>query len=219
MHAAALGAELQVKRVVVPPHSGVFSAWGMCGAEPRADVARTRTVSLADADLGAMFEELEREAVAELAAEAIDPASIRCERAADMRYHGQEHAVRVPVTHTARDAVERDFHAMHRQKYTFDLEGDPVEIVTFHVTAAGAVDPLPTPPAARATSSPTPHGHRRVDFDADGVHEAAVYRRADLPAGFSARGPLVVEDETTTALVHPGQTLGVDEHANLVIDL
>ncbi len=46
-----------------------------------------------------------------------------------------------------------------------------------------------------------------------------MYDRAELPAGFSAPGPLVVEDETTTALVHPGQTLEVDEFANLSVML
>jgi N-methylhydantoinase A len=226
MHAAALGAELQVKRVVVPPHSGVFSAWGMGLSEPRADAAQTRILALAGSDaeeLGAVFDVLEREVVTTLVGDGARPPSIRCERTADMRYRGQEHAVRVPIPPGAVSAaaVEADFHALHRQKYTFDLEGDPVEIVTCHVAGFGSRPPLPSPflAGARPGSSPTPKGHRRVDFDADGVHEAAVYDRAALPVGFRASGPLVVEDETTTALVHPGQTLEVDEAANLRIQL
>jgi N-methylhydantoinase A len=170
-----------------------------------------------------VFDALEREVVAALVAEGAQPASIRCERTADMRYRGQEHAVRVPVPPGAVSAagVEADFHALHRQKYTFDLEGDPVEIVTCHVAAFGGRPPLPSPVlgGARPGSSPTPKGRRRVDFDADGVYESAVYDRTALPVGFRASGPLVVEDETTTALVHPGQTLEVDEAANLLIHL
>ena len=99
MHAAALGAELQVKRVVVPLHPGVFSARGMGVAEPRVDVAQTRTVALSAltaGELATLFEELEQEAKAVLAAEGIDPGAVRCERAADVRYRGQEHTVRVP---------------------------------------------------------------------------------------------------------------------------
>ena len=41
--------------------------------------------------------------------------------------------------------------------------------------------------------------------------------RSDLPIGFSAPGPLVIEEPTTTTLVHPGQTLEVDDFGNLVI--
>jgi N-methylhydantoinase A len=224
MHAAALGAELQVKSVVVPPHSGVFSAWGMGLSEARADAAQTRILALAGSDadeLGPAFEALEREVVAALVAAGAQPGSIRCERTADMRYRGQEHAVRVPVSPggVSATAVEADFHALHRQKYTFDLEDDPVEVVTCHVAAFGGHPPLPSPVlgGAETGSSPTPKGHRRVDFDADGVHESTVYDRGALPVGFRASGPLVVEDETTTALVHPGQTLEVDDAANLLI--
>ena len=69
MHAAALGAELQVKHVVVPPYSGVFSAWGMGLGEPRADAAQTRVIGLSGSraeELEAVFDSLEREVVAAL---------------------------------------------------------------------------------------------------------------------------------------------------------
>ena len=32
-----------------------------------------------------------------------------------------------------------------------------------------------------------------------------------LPAGFAAEGPLVVEEPSSTMIVHPGQRLWVDE--------
>jgi N-methylhydantoinase A len=222
MHAAALGAELQVKCVVVPPHSGVFSAWGMGLAEARADAAQTHVIpasaSTASA-LDAVFARLELEVTAELTAQSTAPESVRRERSADMRYRGQEHAVRVPVAPgpVSAEAMVADFHALHRQKYTFDLEGDPVEIVTCHVSGLAARPSPPAPSPARTAATPAEKGRRRVDFDADGVHEAAVFDRSCLPPGFSARGPVVVEDETTTALVHPGQTLEVDEAENLVV--
>ena len=239
MHAAALGAELQVRAVIVPPHSGVFSAWGMSMTAPRLDVVQTRIARLggpgaAAADLDALFAALESEAAAAVVEEGIAPRVVLFERAADMRYAGQEHAVRVAVAAGPADlaAVERDFHAAHLQKYTFELPGDPVEIVTYHVTAFG---PEPTTPAARAaanpagaptaatpgassaTAAPSPKSRRPVDFDVDGVHDTPVYERAALPQGVLLAGPLVVEEPTTTTLVHPGQTLTCDAFGNLVI--
>ena len=62
MHGAALGAELEVRKVIVPPLSGVFSAWGMCMTAPRADVVRTHILGAVDATdgtVGALFAELE----------------------------------------------------------------------------------------------------------------------------------------------------------------
>ena len=224
MHAAALGAELQVKRVVVPPYAGVFSAWGMGLSEPRADAAQTRLLQLGPSsagELAATFSALEEEVVGQLVGEEIERASIQCERSADMRYRGQEHAVRVPVAPGAFSPakVEEDFHSLHRQKYTFDLQGDPVEVATCHVSAYGRRPTLPAQVARPSGTSPAAKGRRRVDFDADGVHDAVVYDRSQLPAGFEAPGPLVVEDETTTALVQPGQTLEIDEIGNLVVHL
>ena len=150
------------------------------------------------------------------------PREATCVRSVDARYRGQEHTVRVPVAGgpISAAALEAEFHELHRRTYTFDLEGDAaVELVTFHVSAHGRAPreaALPRPSAA-AGSTPAPKRPRVVDFDLDGTHETAVYERDDLPIGFSAPGPLVIEEPTTTTLVHPGQTLEVDDFGNLVI--
>jgi N-methylhydantoinase A len=226
MHGAALGAELEVRKVIVPPLSGVFSAWGMCMTAPRADVVRTHILGPAeatDAALDALFAELERAAVATLERDGTGRSGeATCTRAVDARYRGQEHTVRVPVASgpISAAALEADFHELHRRTYTFDLEGDSTaELVTFHVSAHGRAPreaALPVPSAAPG-SRPAPKRPRVVDFDVDGRHETAVYERGDLPIGFSAPGPLVIEEPTTTTLVHPGQTLEVDDFGNLVI--
>ena len=65
MHAATLGRELGVKRIVVPRYAGLFSAWGMLAARPRLDLSQTRFSQLkADtpAIARAIFAELEAEA-------------------------------------------------------------------------------------------------------------------------------------------------------------
>jgi N-methylhydantoinase A len=45
-----------------------------------------------------------------------------------------------------------------------------------------------------------------------------VYFRPDLKAGFSAAGPLLVDEKTATTVVLPGQELMVDEYGNLIIE-
>jgi len=44
-----------------------------------------------------------------------------------------------------------------------------------------------------------------------------VYRRDDLPAGFRAEGPAIVEEYGSTTVVEPGFILEVDRLANLVL--
>jgi N-methylhydantoinase A len=223
MHGAALGEELEVRKVIVPPLSGVFSAWGMCMTAPRADVVQTQIMSAADCSdnaLAGLFAELEAAAVGTLEREGTGGADATCARSVDARYRGQEHTVRVPVARgpVSVPALEAEFHGLHRRKYTFDLEGDSgVEFVTFHVSAHGRAAPEAALPGPAAGPTPVPKRPRVVDFDVDGTHETAVYERDELPIGFSAAGPLVIEEPTTTTLVHPGQVLEVDDFGNLVI--
>ena len=224
MHAGALGAELRVKRVVIPPFCGVFSAWGMCLTDPRVDVIQTRIMRSSDVsgdEIETLFAGLEREAAEQLGRE--EPVGrTSFARSVDMRYDGQEHAVRVACkSQEPVSAIVERFHAEHRRAYTFDLPDTAVELVTFHVAGFAARDQVEprSAPLAAAGSKPSPKGRRAVDFDIDGIHDTIVYERDALPLAFSAAGPLVVEEPTTTTLVHPGQTLEVDEAGNLVIEL
>ncbi len=225
MHAAALGAELRVRQIVVPPRSGVFSAWGMLLTEPRVDVVQTRVLRLGavvPGELEQLFAGLEGEALAGLVRDAGNAAiTAALTRSVDMRYAGQEHAVRVPVPlgEVAVTELEASFHAHHLQRFTFALDDTPVELVTFHVEARRR---LPQPPFVAwsgGSRRPAVKGRRAVDFDVDGRHETAVYERSDLAAGFTAVGPVVVEEETTTTVVHPGQRMTVDHFGNLLLDL
>ncbi|MEZ5101396.1 MAG: hydantoinase/oxoprolinase family protein [Thermoleophilia bacterium] len=224
MHAAALAQELQVRRLVVPPYSGVFSAWGMCTTDPRVDVVQTRILRVdasSDEEVTALFAALEQEAAAQFRSDGLADGELVCRRSVHMRYRGQEHTVAVaaPAGAVSLAALEAGFHAEHRRAYTFDLLDTPVELVTFQVAASLRRDRVEAAPPRTGAGTPSPKGRRPVDFDVDGVHDTPVYARDDLPLGFAAAGPLVIEESTTTTLVHPGQELHVDAFGNLVIEL
>jgi N-methylhydantoinase A/oxoprolinase/acetone carboxylase beta subunit len=58
-----------------------------------------------------------------------------------------------------------------------------------------------------------------VDLDQHGgVVRSDVVDRQSLSVGDRRRGPCIVEEEATTVLVLPGQSVTVDELANLVIE-
>ena len=225
MHAAALGAELRVKRIVIPPQPGTFSAWGMLVTEPRIDIVRTqitRTDGASAGELAAVYAAMEDDARAGLAGEEGEAAGLLVTRALEMRYAGQEHTVSVALDGPPADMadVEARFHAAHERLYTFALDDTPVEIVTFHLVGRLAVA---TPSIARIdgdgrSAQAARKPDRTVDFDADGVHPCAVYERDRLPAGFATEGPAIVEEPSSTTLVHPGQHVRVDEWGNLLID-
>ena len=226
MHAAALGAELQVKNVVVPPNPGVFSAWGMLVTEPRVDAIRTHIMPTDAADpdaVEAVFGELEEEALARFRADDVPTEDVRYVRTADMRYRGQEHTVRVaiPAGRANTAAIEEEFHRAHKRAYTFELRDERVELVTFHVAASRAVATPEQPELGRDGRTPESayKGTRQVDFDVHGTHTCAVYERELLPPAFEADGPVLVEEPASVTLIHPGQALEVDRFGNLVLHL
>jgi len=60
---------------------------------------------------------------------------------------------------------------------------------------------------------------REVDLDQHGgVQTASVFERRALRRGERLAGPCIVEEPATTVLVLPGQSMTVDEAANLVIE-
>ncbi len=228
MHAAALARELKARRVIVPPHPGHFSAWGMLASDLRHDLVQTRLArsdDLGPDELGAMWTDLEERLSAAFAEEQLEAEQITFVRSADMRYAGQEHTVTVPVPGLALDeeahrAIEHAFHELHDQLYTFRLES-PIEFVNFRLTGFGVVrkaSPLKIA-AGSGTAEPASKGRREVDFDELGRHEARAYERGLIGAGDELDGPAVVEEEAASTVVFPGQRLRADDYGNLVIEL
>ena len=225
MHGAPLGRELGVKEIIVPLYPGLFSAWGMLATEPRRDFMQTvlrRDEEVEAGDVRAVFAGLKEEAERYYQTDAhMGEAEIAYEGRIDLRYLGQEHPVTVLVDIEAAevDSILAAFHDAHEKTYTFRLDDTPVEFVTYRLTASAKV---PRPEMTRlapdgrsieAAARPA----RMADFAEDGRHEAAVYERDRLPPGAELAGPLIVEEATATTLVHPGQTLRVDDYGFLRI--
>jgi N-methylhydantoinase A len=226
MHASALARLLHAPRVIVPPAPGHFSAWGMLASDLRHDVVQTRFARADETPLELLadtWRNLEERLLATFAGEGLDPARVTFVRTADMRYAGQEHTVNVPIpggdpTEETRSELERRFHELHEQLYTFRL-GSPTEFVNFRLTGFGAVR---KPELARISTngdaSVALKGTRDVDFDELGRREARIYERAQLGAGAGLEGPAVIEEPAASTVVFPGQRLRVDEYGNLIIE-
>ncbi len=221
MHAARLARELGVRRVVIPPYPGVFSAWGMLVSAPRRDMKRTHLHRADDEAIRigrALFAEMQSEAAEYFD---VDPAGLRCLQAVEMRYRGQEHAVAVAcqLERCDADGLIAAFHEAHRQAYTFRLDGAAAEVVSFHMKAE-LLTPRPELVAPRAVAEPGggPPRTRSVDHGAAGHHATALYRRDALAPGFVAAGPALIEEPSSTTVVLPGQRVTMDSRGLLVIE-
>jgi len=220
--ASRLGRDLGVKVTVVPPHPGIFSAWGMLAAEPRADFRGTWFSPLepeAINELKRRFDGLKREAVTYFAKGAA--ADIRYTCRVEARYRGQEHGVFAlfePGDDT--ESFAERYHAAHERAYAFRLPASAIEITMIHLEAVlrGPVIAIPKlKPDGRSLDAAL-KGQREVYFGgAIGWTPCPVYERTKLPYLKKISGPLLVEEPTSTSLVVAGQELEVSEEGLLLI--
>jgi N-methylhydantoinase A len=153
-----------------------------------------------------------------------DRGALEFEYLLDMRYQGQEHTVKIPVSLTDGTLqigkVMDLFHATHEKRYTYRLP-NPVQVVNFHLVARARV-PKPTLPKAAVTGrklEETVIGSRRVDFDVDGVVKAVTYNGALLEPGMRLQGPAVIQEPAVTLVVPPGERVTVDDYGNYHVEL
>ncbi len=228
MHAVALGQELQVRKVVVPAAASVFSAWGMMMSDLRRDYFVTHLVELgqdAGDEIEGAFAEAEAKALATFADEGVGAERIGFLRYGKFRYQNQEHTTEVllregAVTDVGLARIAEDFHKTHEREYTYRL-GAPVEMVGIHLVAKAEVGKLEMrpEPSGGSDASCAVKGRRMVDYTPDGRHEATLYDGAALRAGMAFRGPAIIEDSGTTAVIHPGNAVEVDAYRNIHIAL
>lgn len=221
MHAGALARELKIGKVIIPMYPGAFSAWGMLVTEPMQDFIRTKVLAATDEKMGEVariFTEMTAEASQFVAAAGypLDQTLFTCY--ADMRYLGQEHTVRISAANLDRAEMERRFHEEHERAYTFRLDGNPIEFVTFQVTATVAQPrPALTQFAPKPGAKLEPKEVRPVYFE-EGWLEATIYERSGLPTEEVVHGPAIIEEPSTTTVVHPGQQVYVDKLGILILE-
>jgi N-methylhydantoinase A len=160
-------------------------------------------------------------AAAQFAREGIERDRIRFLRYGNLRYENQEHGVEVPLPEDATvDQIENAFHEAYEREYTYRLDA-PVEFVGLHlvvIAEVGKLEPVPLPATGR-TLDDALKGRRGVDYATEGVHDADVYDGDLLEPGMSLNGPAIVETKGSTVVVHPENTLAVDDYGNLIIHL
>jgi N-methylhydantoinase A len=229
VHAALVAAELGIRRVVVPPRPGLFSAVGLLVADLAQHFSRTILQSTASATglaLERAFGEIETLAREALVREGYARDAIRLSRAIDLRYVGQSFELRLPIESLAELAdlreLDRRFGDEHARTYGHRADGDPVEIVNLRVTASvPSARPdlaLPTDPSPTRTIQTAPHS-RTVYFGRDhGQLATPVVTRASVSSE-SVIGPLIVEEYDATTVVPPGCRIRRDDGDNLLIDV
>jgi N-methylhydantoinase A len=228
LHASAIARELGIRDVLIPFAPGYFSAYGMLFSDLRYDYVRSVFRKLDEVsfdDIEAIYAGMEAEGMKAIGNSAVTPESVVIERAADMRYVGQEHAVTVDLPDSFfkaqdRQAIKQHFDEVHAVRYGTSAPREPADLVSLRVTVLGrmrkpprrAVDAGGEQPPAEALRT-----HKDVYFRSSGFVATPIYKRPSLFSGNRIAGPALIEEHASTTVIQPGDTAVVDVFGNLQI--
>jgi N-methylhydantoinase A len=202
----------------------------MLMADFRRDYVQTlfrRLDDLEMPELEEQFRALETEGKAALEESGISGDRVIFERAADMRYVGQEHAVavRMPASaadESARDEIKRRFDEAHDLRYSHSAPEEAADIVSLRVSAIGRLVKPAFPTILAGVVTPpaeAERGTRPVIFEDHGSMPVKVFDRGLLRAGNVIAGPAIIEELASTTVVEPGDTVTVNRYGHLIMTL
>ena len=222
LYAADLARALNIRRVVVPPAAGVFSALGLLFADLEVTVSRGFLARLDQADateIRKLFRALQDAARADLSAGSA-PLVIECRL--DIRYQGQAFELSIDVQEEPDLVAASDrFDAEHEATYGHRLPAEhPKQIVAVRLIARMIRDVPPRLDAKKMLEAyPARQTSRRsVYFGGEDFVETEIIGRANLSMR-PQQGPLVIEEYEGTTVVPPDGHAHLDENGNIVIDL
>lgn len=226
LYSVAIARRLGCRQIVLPEVAAALSAFGALLSDLQADYSRTAVMTTGNFD-----REGANAVIAELLnrcdefAEGPGAAAVRTDvsLSVEARYPHQVWEIEVPLRVKSFGADDdltgllADFHAAHRQLFTFADTGSSVEIVSWrarvrcHLGEADATADT----AVMVEAAPT---KRRVFFHEAGEFETPIHQFEALEVGGGVDGPAIVESPVTTVVIPPGGSVHRTVSGSLVID-
>jgi N-methylhydantoinase A len=227
-YAVEMARTLGMRRVLVPPHPGLFCSMGLLAGDLQYNDVRTYVGEPGDhLEVARVVEEMESGLAATLERDGHRPGTARLVRFADVHYRGQSSELRIglpagPLHAEDLKRLRREFDDEHERTYGHRGEGQAIELTALRVRAT-----LPAPARDRAVLFEGPAGGGRRG--AGGDHQAyfgGEYGRTRTPIvdrqDLDRRpepGPLIVQDMDATTIVPPGASAARDELGNILIEV
>jgi N-methylhydantoinase A len=213
LHVTAVAGELGITRVAVPVAASVLSAWGMLNTDLRVELSRSQgqTGSLDIDGLKAAFTAMEAEGRTRLG---WFDGEVTLHRSADMRYGEQVFEIPVSLEDIDWDSpalamiVAHVFHAAHERLYTYALRDQEAVLVNARLSVVGRLAQVEGAVSAARFVEAGPKAERRI-YLGDWIL-VPVFDFLALAQDQRIAGPALIESDTTTILLRPGDTARFD---------
>jgi N-methylhydantoinase A len=224
-HAASYGADIGMKKIIVPFHATVHSAYGAALSDVRFSLTHSDPMVLPaeSAVVEAIYAAMERRGDTLLAEADIVKERRELRRWVEARFRRQVHTLRIPVpariTAATIEEIAPAFEAEYERLFGpgSALSEAGVELLTFGVDAVGNVAAVDLE-TALPLGETKPREHRPAWCPrAKRMLDTPVYDGLALPPGARIEGPAIIEHPGTTIVVLSGQDATIDEWRNTYI--
>ena len=231
MVAGMFGAELGVKKIVIPYTASVNCAFGLISADIAHEYNVVQTLPMPSplSKFPSIFDPMKNKALHDLGMEGFSESDIQMEWSVDLRYSRQVHEVttkinsQLPLDEDGLKKLADDFEVLYEKKYgkgsAFREAG--IEMTQFRLKAVGLLEHPEILPLKFESkdSQPAQVGHRQIFVDAQSkLVECPIYDFNLLKCGNTIKGPAVIHTPITTIVLQQSQIAHYDEFRNIVIE-
>ena len=220
--------ELDITKIIVPPYSGNFSAWGLLGADLLQTVARTKLIRLKEKDslkiinsvLKKLYEDLLTRKHESLNKHYVKEASL------DLRYFGQEHSISINfdqqllndgIINVEIPDIEKMFFAHYKKTFGIVMSGD-IQLVSVRASLREIL-----PEFKLSHNLPTKGGQSEegeidaFSFAENQYKKFKTVRRENLNKNFN--GPIIVYEDTATSYIDSNCSCEIHSSGSIIISL
>jgi len=225
LHASSIARKLGISKVIIPVYAGVFSAFGFLQTDLRIDRVRTKIYRSNSMDIDQIKQEflnLHSQALDTLCKQDFRGETIFV-RSLNLRYQGQnyEYEVILPEGEISDKMMAycfQKFHEAHEVYYGYSFPDQVIEITQIKIVAIGKTRKPKLQPIQEKLNK-SGYEIKKVHFMEEGLIETPVYKRKFLPRRTELKGPLLIEDENSTILCHPGEYIKLDDYGTIMINV
>jgi N-methylhydantoinase A len=220
--------QLQVKRVVIPPHPGLFSALGLLATDlvyydsQSAYMLLTPDAAPRIAEIfEAMEDKLRRRAPANGGGD-----GVTLRRSFDGRLLGQSWETPLvevpegPITATTVQHMTDRFHDEYERRYGNRFPVVPVQGVTYRVQLVVPVEKVSYSPVdgKAPPADPRPVRTRQMHYLESKPFDAPEYERETLAPGMQLKGPAIIREGLSTTFLYAGQRAEIGRLGEISIE-
>jgi N-methylhydantoinase A len=226
VHAYHVARQLNSPQLIVPAGAGVLSALGFL-VSPIATEEITSYISTLPkinwSHLNKILTGMSEKGKQFLTKAGVPSTRTKVKVVADMRYAGQGHEISVSLpsgklSAASIPAITRAFREEYRLRYGRDMEGIPIEAVTWRVLVSGPRTALHPKQSVVGKHTLALKGKRQVYWGKKYIL-TPVYDRYLLKVGQPIQGPCIIEEFESTTIIGEHGVVTTDQYNNLVIEL